>query len=241
MDVIEHPPILRLPAFFPFSLLWRDHIPDHVVYTWLVMIILVATAFVASRRLSLVPRGVQNLMEVVVEAFGNLLEQMIGPKGKRYLPLIGTAGLFILVGNLMGLIPGLKPPTANLNTTAALAITVFVSYNYFGIREQGIVAYLRHFCGPILWLAPIMFPIEFIGHLARPISLSIRLFGNIFGEESVIIILLSLIWLVIPYGIYLAVMMPLSLFTSVVQTFIFVMLSMVYIAGAVEVEHEEHH
>jgi F-type H+-transporting ATPase subunit a len=183
----------------------------------------------------------QNLMEVVVEAFGNLLEQMIGPKGKRYLPLIGTAGLFILVGNLLGSIPGLKPPTANLNTTAALAITVFISYNFFGIREQGIVGYLRHFCGPILWLAPIMFPIEFIGHLARPISLSIRLFGNIFGEESVIIILLSLIWLVIPYGIYLAIMMPLSLFTSIVQTFIFVMLSMVYIAGAVDVGHEEHH
>src|SRR3990172_2939545 len=90
-----------------------------------------------------------------------------------------------------GPIPGLKPPTANLNTTAALAITVFLSYNYFGIREHGIIAYLRHFCGPILWLSPIMFPIEFIGHLARPISLSIRLFGNIFGEESVIIILLS--------------------------------------------------
>jgi F-type H+-transporting ATPase subunit a len=86
-----------------------------------------------------------------------------------------------------------------------------------------------------------MFPIEFIGHLARPISLSIRLFGNIFGEESVIAILLSLIWLGIPYAIYLGVMMPLSLFTSFVQTFIFVMLSMVYIAGAVEVEHEEHH
>jgi F-type H+-transporting ATPase subunit a len=237
----HHPTIFQIPNFLGVLGIPGAWVPEHVTMAWLVMAILVGLSYLATRKLEAVPGPMQNLMEVVVEAFGNLLEQMIGPKGKRYLPLIGTAGLFILVGNLLGSIPGLKPPTANLNTTAALAITVFISYNFFGIREQGIVGYLRHFCGPILWLAPIMFPIEFIGHLARPISLSIRLFGNIFGEESVIIILLSLIWLVIPYGIYLAIMMPLSLFTSIVQTFIFVMLSMVYIAGAVDVGHEEHH
>jgi F-type H+-transporting ATPase subunit a len=237
----HHPTIFQIPNFLGALGIAGPWVPEHVAMAWLVMVILVSVSFLATRKLESVPGPMQNFMEVVIETFGDLLEQMIGPKGKRYLPLIGTAGLFILVGNLLGSVPGLKPPTANLNTTAALAITVFLSYNYFGIREHGIIGYLRHFCGPVLWLAPIMFPIEFIGHLARPISLSIRLFGNIFGEESVIAILLSLIWLGIPYVIYLAIMMPLSLFTSVVQTFIFVMLSMVYIAGAVEVGHEEHH
>ncbi len=237
----HHPTIFQIPNFLGVIGISGDWVPEHVAMAWLVMAILIGISYLATRRLEAVPGPIQNFMEVVIELFGDLLTQMIGPTGKRYLPLIGTAGLFILIGNLLGMFPGLKPPTANLNTTAALAIIIFLSYNYFGIREQGVVAYLRHFCGPILWLAPIMFPIELIGHLARPISLSIRLFGNIFGEESVIVILLSLIWLGIPYVIYLGIMMPLSLFTSFVQAFIFVMLSMVYIAGAVHVEHEEHH
>lgn len=237
----HHPTIVQIPNFLGALGIPGAWVPDHVAMAWLTMAILVGLSYLATRRLEAVPGPIQNLMEIVVEAFGDLLTQMIGPKGKRYLPLIGTAGLFILTGNLLGSIPGLKPPTANLNTTVALAITVFLSYNYFGIREHGLVAYLRHFCGPMPALAPIIFPIEFIGHLARPISLSIRLFGNIFGEESVIAILLSLIWLGIPYAIYLGIMMPLSLFTSFVQSFIFVMLSTVYIAGAVAVEHEEHH
>lgn len=237
----HHPTVFQIPNFLGAIGIPGAWIPEHIAMAWLVMAILIVVSYLATRQLQAVPGPIQNFMEVVIETFTDLLTQMIGHNGKRYLPLIGTAGLFILVGNLLGAFPGLKPPTANLNTTAALAITVFLSYNYFGIREQGIAAYLRHFCGPILWLAPIMFPIELIGHLARPISLSIRLFGNIFGEESVIAILLSLIWLGIPYVIYLGIMMPLSLFTSFVQAFIFVMLSMVYIAGAVHVEHEEHH
>jgi len=171
-----------------------------------------------------------------------LLDQMIGRQGRQFLPLVGTAGLFILTSNLLANIPGLQPPTANWNTTVALAVTVFISYNYFGIRKHGLANYLKHFCGPIWWLAPLMFPIEFIGHLARPVSLSIRLFGNIFGEESVVTILLGLSWLVMPYLIWLGVMLPLSLFTAAVQTFVFIMLTMVYIAGAVEEGHaEEHH
>jgi F-type H+-transporting ATPase subunit a len=167
---------------------------------------------------------------------------MIGRQGRQFLPFIGTAGLFILTSNLLANIPGFAKPTANWNTTVALAVTVFVYYNYCGIRQQGLVNYLKHFCGPVWWLAPLMFPIEFIGHLARPVSLSIRLFGNMFGEESVVVILLSLTWLVMPYLIWLTVMLPLGLFTAIVQTFVFIMLSMVYIAGAVEEGHgEEHH
>lgn len=239
---LEHAPIVQLPNFLAFLGVPGEWMPPHITFTWLVMAILVIGGALGTRALRPVPGPLQNFVEVVIEAFSGLLDQMIGRQGGQFLPFIGTAGLFILTSNLLGNIPGFRPPTANWNTTVALAVTVFLYYNYCGIRKHGLLNYLKHFCGPVLPLAPIMFAIEFIGHLARPVSLSIRLFGNIFGEESVIVILLSLAWLVMPYFIWLGIMLPLSLFTSVVQTFVFIMLSMVYIAGAVEEGHgEEHH
>ena len=172
MDVIEHPPIFRLPG-----------IPDHVTYTWLVMIILAGLAFVASRNVALVPRGVQNFMEVVLEQFQQMIDDVIGHEGRRYLPLIATLGLFILVANLLGLVPGMNGPTTNLNTTAACALVVFFAYHWIGVRKQGAVTYLKHFMGPVpLALKPLMFVIEIISHLARPLSLTLRLFGNMFGR-----------------------------------------------------------
>ena len=239
---LEHPAIVQLPNFLAFLGVPGEWMPAHLTFTWLVMGILVVVGALGTRALRPVPGPLQNFVEVVIEAFGGLLEQMIGRQGRQFLPFIGTTGLFILTSNLLGNIPGFQPPTANLNTNVALALSVFVYYNYSGIRKHGLLNYLKHFCGPVWWLAPLMFPIEFIGHLARPVSLSIRLFGNMFGEESVITILLSLVWLVMPYLIWLGIMLPLSLFTAAVQTFIFIMLSMVYIAGAVEEGHgEEHH
>ncbi len=238
---LHHAPVVQLPNFLAFLGVPGEWMPAHLTFTWLIMAVLVVVGVLGTRALRPVPGPLQNFVEVVVEAFYGLLDQMIGRQGRQFLPLIGTAGLFILASNLLGNIPGFQPPTANWNTTVALAVTVFISYNYFGIRKHGLLNYLKHFCGPIWWLAPLMFPIEFIGHLARPVSLSIRLFGNIFGEESVIVILLSLVWLVMPYLIWLGIMLPLSLFTAAVQTFVFIMLSMVYIAGAVEEGHEEAH
>ena len=239
---LHHTPAFQLPNFLGFLGVSGEWIPPHVLFTWVVMAILVVFGFVVGRTLRAVPGPLQNFAEVIVEGFYGLLDQMIGRQGRQFLPLVGTAGLFILTSNLLANIPGFQPPTANWNTTIALAVTVFLSYNYFGIRKHGLLNYLKHFCGPIWWLAPLMFPIEFIGHLARPVSLSVRLFGNIFGEESVVTILLSLSWLVMPYLIWLGVMLPLSLFTAAVQTFVFIMLTMVYIAGAVEEGHgEEHH
>jgi len=239
---LHHTPAFQLPNFLGFLGVSGEWIPPHVLFTWVVMAILVVFGFVVGRTLRAVPGPLQSFAEVIVEGFYGLLDQMIGRQGRQFLPLVGTAGLFILTSNLLANIPGFQPPTANWNTTIALAVTVFLSYNYFGIRKHGLLNYLKHFCGPIWWLAPLMFPIEFIGHLARPVSLSVRLFGNIFGEESVVTILLSLSWLVMPYLIWLGVMLPLSLFTAAVQTFVFIMLTMVYIAGAVEEGHgEEHH
>ena len=128
MEAIEHPPILRLPG-----------IPDHVTYTWLIMVILAGLTFVASRNLQLVPRGLQNFLEVVLEQFQQMIEDVMGPKGRPYLPLIATLGLFILAGNLMGLVPGLIGVTGNLNTNAACAIVVFIAYHWIGARKQGLM------------------------------------------------------------------------------------------------------
>lgn len=243
---LHHAPIIQFPNFLAFLGVPGMWLPAHVAFTWLIMALLVGSGMLVSRALRPVPGPFQSLVEVTIEAFYGLLDQMIGRQGRQFLPLIGTAGLFILTSNLLGNIPGFQPPTANWNTTVALAVTVYVAYNYFGIRKHGLLNYLMHFCGPVReWYAfplmVLMFMIEVIGHMARPVSLSIRLFGNMFGEESVIVILLSLIWLVMPYAIYLAIMLPLSLFTAIVQTFVFLMLSMVYIAGAVEEMHEDEH
>jgi len=239
---LHHVPLIQLPNFLAPVGVPGQWLPPHITFTWLLMAILVVFGWAVGRGLRAVPSPVQNFAEVIIEGFYGLLDQMIGRQGRAFLPLVGTAGLFILTSNLLANIPGFQPPTANWNTTIALALTVFIAYNYFGIRKHGLLNYLKHFCGPIWWLAPLMFPIEFIGHLARPVSLSIRLFGNIFGEESVVTILLGLSWLVMPYLIWLGVMLPLSLFTAAVQTFVFIMLTMVYIAGAVEEGHgEEHH
>jgi F-type H+-transporting ATPase subunit a len=251
VDVIEHPPIFRLPG-----------IPDHVTYTWLVMIILAGLAFAASRNLALVPRGLQNFFEVVLEQFQQMIDDVIGPEGRRFLPLIATLGLFILTGNLLSLVPGMNGPTTNLNTTAACALVVFLSYHYIGVRKQGALTYLKHFTGPVpLALKPLMFVIEIISHLARPLSLTLRLFGNMVGGHILLAIIFFLMGLqgligwalsggalgAIIGGIGGIVMVvftvgflyPLKILVSFLQAFIFVMLTMLYISGAIE--EAEHH
>jgi F-type H+-transporting ATPase subunit a len=204
---------------------------NHVTYTWLVMVILVVLAFLASRGMKAVPGGVQNLMEVVVTGIENMVDETMGPKGKAYFPLIATFALFILVSNLLGLIPGFYPPTANLNTNAALALIVFFLTHIVGIKEHG-THYLKHFMGPILWLAPLMIIIEFIGHLARPLSLSLRLFGNMYGHEIVLMIFVGLVPFLLPIP-----MMLMGILVAFIQAFVFSLLAMIYIAGALEDAH----
>src|SRR5438477_4632568 len=243
MEAIEHAPVFRLPG-----------IPDHVTYTWLVMVILAALTFVASRNLQLVPRGLQNFLEVVLEQFQQMIDDVMGPEGRRYLPLIATLGLFILMGNLVGLVPGLVGVTGNLNTNAACAIVVFVAYHWIGARKQGLVPYLKHFMGPVpLPLKPLMFVIEIISHLARPLSLSLRLFGNMRGGHILLAIIFFLMGLqgligwalsgssagaviggiggLIMVAFTVGFLYPLKLLVAVLQAFIFVMLTMLYISG----------
>lgn len=207
------------------------HVGNHVMYTWLVMLILVVLAFAAARAVKMVPAGWQNLMEAVVTGIENLIEETMGHKGKAYFPLLATFALFILVSNLIGLIPGFYPPTANLNTNAALALTVFAMTHIVGVKEHGI-SYLKHFMGPILALAPLIFVIEIIGHLARPLSLSLRLFGNMYGHEIVLMIFMLLVPVLLPVP-----MMLMGVLVAFIQTFVFTLLAMIYIAGALEEAH----
>lgn len=202
-----------------------------VTYTWFVLLLLLSLAFAASRRLKMVPSGLQNFMEVVVSGLENLVEETMGPKGKAYFPLIATFALFILTSNLLGLIPGFFPPTANLNTNVALALIVFFMTHIIGIKVHG-AHYLKHFMGPIIWLAPLMIIIEMIGHLARPLSLSLRLFGNMYGHEIVLMIFFTLVPFLLPIP-----MMLMGVLVAFIQAFVFSLLAMIYIAGALEDAH----
>ncbi len=208
-------------------------IPEHVAFA-LVICAFCAVFFPLVRRsFSLEnPGKVQQVLEVIVEFLNEQLEEIIGHGGKKYLPMIGTIGIFIFLMNIVGLIPGFMPPTSNVNVTAGCAIVVFLYYNYLGIRKQGLLQYLKHFCGPVLFMAPLMIPIEIISHLARPFSLSVRLFANIYGEELIIAVFFGLLPLVLPLPI-----MGLAIFTSFLQAFIFMVLTMIYVAGAVSEEH----
>jgi F-type H+-transporting ATPase subunit a len=202
-----------------------------VTYAWLIIILLAFLSFLATRRLDIYPNKVQNVMEVIVSGLENLLIDTMGPHGKKYFPLIATLGLYILTSNLLGLIPGFDSPTNNLNTTASMAVTVFLLTHIVGIRIHG-VKYVKQFMGPVWWMTPLLMPIEIISHLSRPLSLSVRLFGNIMGEDIVLGVVLLLVPLLVPLPVFV-----LMIFTSLIQTLVFMLLAMMYIAGAMEEAH----
>jgi F-type H+-transporting ATPase subunit a len=204
---------------------------DAVVYTWLIMIGLVLLSFAATKGLKAVPSGLQNFMEVIVGGIENMLVDTMGEHGKPFFPLIATLALFILVSNLIGLVPGFFPPTANINTTAACAVVVFVATHVVGLKHHG-AGYIKHFLGPIIWLAPMMFFIEVIGHFSRVISLTLRLFGNMNGHELVLIIFFGLAPFLVPLP-----MMLMGVLVSFIQAFVFMLLAMIYIQGSLEHAH----
>jgi len=207
------------------------HLGEHVTYTWLVMIFLILVALLVKGSIQTVPRGLQNILEPVVTGIEGMIEETMGPKGKAYFPLIATIAFFILTSNLIALIPGFYPPTANLNTNAAMALTVFAMTHIIGIKEHGI-GYFKHFCGPVIWLAPLIIPIEIVGHLARPLSLTLRLFGNMYGHEVVLMIFFALVPFLVPLP-----MMLMGVLIAFIQTFVFMLLAMIYIAGSLEEAH----
>ncbi len=223
----------------PVNALWHSvqhsfawDIPDHVIMAFLVFLIACVVFPLASRRISKDnPGPLQHLLELTVKGLKDLLHDVVGRHGDDYLYIIGAFAVFIFISNMFGLFFFLAPPTANPNTTFGLAITSFLYFNFQGIRKQGLLHYLKHFMGPIWWLAPLMFIIEIIGNFARILSLGMRLFGNIFGEHTATSIFMGLVPLVVPWP-----MMALGIFGALLQTFVFIMLTMVYISGATAAE-----
>jgi F-type H+-transporting ATPase subunit a len=217
----------------------HDVIPNYIVMSALIVLAWTIVSLIVRNRLSVDnPGRIQILLEDGVAAVQGLLHDYVGHKGPRYLAIVATMFVFILTGNLMGLVPGLMAPTSSINVTLGCALTVAVYYHIQGVKEQGIGPYLKHFAAPPgapLFIAPIMLPIEIISHLSRVLSLSLRLFGNIFGEELVIIILFSIVPFLVPLP-----MMFLGIITATLQAFIFVLLTTIYLGGAVATEHEHH-
>ncbi|MBI5682816.1 MAG: F0F1 ATP synthase subunit A [Deltaproteobacteria bacterium] len=206
-------------------------LPVHTAVMLYIIIGLTGFSFIISKRLQLVPGNTQGIVELLISGIENLVHDTMGHHGKKYFPFIATFGIYILISNLLGLIPGLVPPTANLNTTAGLAIIVFVTTHIIGVKEHGI-KYFKHFMGPVWWLTPLMIPIEIIGHLSRPLSLSLRLFGNMMGHELIVAVLLFLVPYLLPIPI-----LVLGIMVSFIQAFIFSLLTMMYIGGALEEAH----
>jgi F-type H+-transporting ATPase subunit a len=218
-----------------FGLISHDHTFIFLTHMLLTAAIVIVLAKVATANLKLVPTGTQNLMEAYLQGVLYMGTDVMGKEeARRYLPLVATIGLFVGFANIIGVIPGFEAPSAFLDFTLALALVVFVYYNFEGIRRNGVIAYFKHFMGPVWWLAWLMFPIEIVSHVSRIISLSFRLFGNVKGDDMFLMVLLMLAPWLLP-------MIPFALLTfmAFLQAFIFMMLTYVYLGGAV-ILSEEH-
>jgi F-type H+-transporting ATPase subunit a len=168
----------------------------------------------------------------VVEAISGLAEGVIGRHFERYVPLLAAFFVFILTANLIGLVPGFVSPTSNFNVTLALGVISFLAYNVYGMKAAGVGSHLRHFLGPVIWLAPLMLLVEIFSQSFRPISLGIRLFANMFADHEVVSIFTNLTKVVVPVMFYV-----LGAFVCVVQAFVFTMLSAIYISLSVSHDH----
>ena len=229
---MEHPYLFFVKLFELIGLDHFAHAYPHVIYTWVAMAILIGFGFFAAKVVSLVPSKAQNFAEILVSGLEEFAVGMTGEEGRWLLPLIATIFIYIATCNLMGLIPGFFPPTANLNTTASCAVTVVVFTHIIGIKYHG-AGYIKHFLGPVWWMVPLIFPIEIIGHLARVLSLSFRLFGNMMGHELVLGILFFLA------GAFFAPLpiMAMGILVAMIQAFVFFLLSVMYFQLAMEHAH----
>src|ERR1700686_368840 len=186
----------------------------------------------------------QQTLEVGVLAVRSMLEDIVGPNGLQYFPVVMTFAVLILVSNLMGFFPLFVPPTSATSVTFALGLSSFVYYNYIGVKENGFLRHLKHFAGPIWWIAPLIFVIELISNLIRPFTLGIRLFANMFADEKVLDTFTHLAppWsmFAVPNILILILLMPLSLFVALIQTFVFVLLSQLYLSEVSHPPHDSH-
>jgi F-type H+-transporting ATPase subunit a len=229
---MEHPYLFFVKLFELIGLGHFAHAYPHVIYTWFVMIILIVFGYLGAKAVALIPSKGQNLLEIIVSGIEEFAVGITGEEGRWVLPLIATVFLYIATCNLIGLIPGFYPPTASLNTTLSCALVVVIFTHIIGIKYHG-AKYIKHFLGPVWWMIPIILPIELIGHLARILSLSFRLFGNMMGHELVLAILFGLA------GAFFAPLpiMALGIFVALVQAFVFFLLSVMYFTSAMEHAH----
>ncbi len=196
------------------------------------MIILIALGVIGAKSVTLVPSKLQNVLEIMISGIEEFTIDITGEEGRWLFPLLATVFIYIFFCNIMGLFPGFFPPTANLNTTLSCALVVVLFTHVIGIKYHG-AKYIKHFLGPVWWMVPLILPIEIIGHLARILSLSFRLFGNMMGHELVLGILFMLA------GLFFAPLpiMVLGIFVALVQAFVFYLLSVMYFTGAIEHAH----
>jgi F-type H+-transporting ATPase subunit a len=239
---------LSLTAFFNDNLaglgqsllgMFGQHAEARPWSNWMVMqllvfaIVVVVFAILRPRISMDRPGKLQHLFEVLYTFQRDQAHEIVGHDYKRYLHLFVTLFIFILFSNLLGIIPAFESPTMFPPVTLGLAFVAFLYYNIEGVKAQGVVHYLKHFAGPVWWLIPIMIPIEIISHLARPMSLTIRLYANMFAGEQVTLAFMALVPLIVP-----VIFMALHVFVSFLQAYVFSLLSMVYVGGAVE--HADH-
>jgi F-type H+-transporting ATPase subunit a len=222
----------RIWLFFGF--LGHDPMLQLIVHTIISAILAIIVARLATKNLQIVPNGCQNVMEATVSGILYIGKDVANEKiARKYLTLAGSLAIFIFMGNLIGIIPGFESPTNNVNLTLTLALMVFIYYHYEGIKAQGLGHYIAHFAGPVKWLAPLMFPVEILSHFSRIISLAFRLFGNIKGDDLFLLVLLMLAPYVFPLAGF-----ALLTFSAFLQAFVFMVLTYVYLYGAVTGEEE---
>lgn len=221
-------------------------VPNATLLFWnslLIATVLVVFALIVTRRrLADVPKGLQNLAEYIAESLNHFTVGIIGPGGERYTPVVGTVFLYIMMMNLIGLVPGFHSPSANLSITLALGVVIFVYVQFLGIRSNGVVGHIKHFMGPMPAMAPLIMVVELISEFIKPFTLAVRLFGNIFGEDVILLVLAGLgaasvatMWIPIQFPVML-----LALLTGLVQAMVFSILTCIYISLVTHHEHEEH-
>jgi F-type H+-transporting ATPase subunit a len=229
---MEHPYLFFVKLFELIGLDHFAHTYPQVIYSWVIMAVLIVLAAIAAKNIRMIPTKAQNVFEVVVSGIEDFMVDVVGEEGRWLFPLAATVFIYIFTCNLSGLIPGFFPPTASINTTLSCALVVVTFTHVIGIKYHG-AKYIKHFLGPVWWMSPLIFLIEIIGHLARILSLTFRLFGNMAGHELVLAILFMLA------GLFLAPLpiMMLGIFVAFVQAFVFFLLSLIYFSGAMEHAH----
>ncbi|PAF49994.1 F0F1 ATP synthase subunit A [Helicobacter sp. 12S02232-10] len=217
------------------SLINPDH--DFIIgfYTILCALLAIIMGKIATSKMQVIPSGIQNFYETMIEGMLFLAKDVIGEKlARKYFPLAGTIAILVFFCNMIGIIPGFEAPTSSWSFTLVLALIVFFYYHYEGIKAQGLFHYIAHFMGPVKWLSPLMFPIEIISHFSRIISLSFRLFGNIKGDDMFLLVMLMLVPWIVPIAPF-----TILLFMGILQAFVFMILTYVYLAGAVLVKDQD--